>query len=160
MHTVVRRLSHSVHVVLAAFASSLLIAAGGCHSATQLTSAPGEVNANVSGAWNGTASDSTGPGQLTWRLTQNGTSFTGALTIVDSGTNVSGRGSVSGTVSGTAVHFTMSVPAGSFDRPYDECSADLSGEAQASGSSLTGTYSGVNSCSGTVTGGQITMSRS
>jgi hypothetical protein len=159
MHTAVRRLPHSVHVVLAAFASTL-VAAGGCRSATQPTPAPTEVNANISGAWNGTASDSTGPGQLTWSVTQDGTSFTGTLMIVDSGTNVSGRGSVSGTISGTAVHFSMSVSAASFDRPYEECSASLSGDAQVSGSSLSGTYSGVNSCTGTVTGGQITMSRS
>ena len=152
------RSRHSVQIALTAAVLSVMLSTA-CHSDSQPMPSPSDVNASVSGTWRGAASDSTGPGPLIWRLAQNGTSFTGTVTIVDSATNVSGRGSISGTVSGTTLHFSMSIPSGGFDQPYDGCAAQVSGDAQVSGASLAGSYSGLNSCTGIVTAGQIKMTR-
>jgi hypothetical protein len=96
---------------------------------------------------------------MTWRITQTSTSVSGTLTMTDGTTNVSARGLISGTVTGSAIHFSMSVPAGGFDNPFSSCTADVSGDAQMSSSAMTGTYSGVNSCTGAITSGQLTLSR-
>ena len=111
------------------------------------------------GTWNGSASDSSGPGQMSWQITQAGMSFAGTVAMTDSGTSLGGRGSVSGTVSNGSIHFSISVPAGGFDSPYAPCTADVSGDGQASTSSITGTYSGSNSCVGAITSGQLTLNR-
>ena len=115
--------------------------------------------ANLAGMWSGSASDSSGPGQLTWQLTQTGTSLTGTLVITDTGTGYSGRGTVSGTLSGSSIGFSMSVPSGGFDGPYASCTASLSGDGQATSSSIMGTYSGSNSCSGAIASGQLTLNK-
>ncbi|HVH26628.1 MAG TPA: hypothetical protein VM818_07715 [Vicinamibacterales bacterium] len=114
---------------------------------------------NLAGMWTGSASDSSGPGDMSWQLTQTGASFSGTLTMTDAASGSHGRGSVSGTVSGPAVRFTMTVPAGGFDDPWTACSADVSGNAQATSSSITAAYSGSNSCTGTIASGQLTLNR-
>ena len=139
-----------------ALAAASAVAA--CGSAGQPV-APTEITADIGGEWVGTASDSTGPGQLTWHVSQTGASFTGTVTMIDTATSVAGRGALSGTVSGLLMHFSLSVPAGGFDGPYDRCAADVSGDGKLSGATLDGTYSGVNSCTGKVTAGQFTMTR-
>jgi hypothetical protein len=116
-------------------------------------------DASVSGTWSGSASDSTGAGQMMWSLTQTGTSFSGSATVTDTATSVTGRGSVSGTVSGRTVSFTITIPAGGFDEPYGTCTTSVSGEATASGASMTGTYSGTSSCQNPVAGGQFTLNK-
>jgi hypothetical protein len=94
-----------------------------------------------------------------WQVTQADTSFSGTVTLMDTSTGFTGRGSVSGTVSGSSIHFSITVPAGGFEGPLASCTASVSGDAQASSSSITGTYSGSNSCSGTITSGQLTLTK-
>src|SRR4051812_31942122 len=86
------------------------VVAIGCKGGGSSTpSAPSAITVN--GTWSGTASDSSGPGTMTWQLSQMGTTFSGTLTMKDSTVNVTGRGSVSGTLSGSSLQFSMSVPA-------------------------------------------------
>lgn len=115
---------------------------------------------NLSGSWTGTATDSSGPGTIAWQLTQSGSSFSGTLTITDTSSGAHGRGSVSGTLSGTTVEFAVTIPAGGFDEPWGACTADLTGTAKAAASALSGTYTGSNSCTGSVTSGQLTLDKS
>ena len=123
--------------------------------------APSGTQSTLSGTWTGNASDSSGSGVISWQLSESGTSFSGSATIGDTRTGVNGRGSISGTVSGGAsITFSISIPAGGFDNPFGSCSANLSGTGQASSSSITGTYSGANSCSGDVGSGQFTVTKS
>ena len=99
---------------------------------------------------------------MTWQLTQSGSSFSGSLTMTDSSTNVTGRGTVSGSVSGSSLQFSLSVPTGGFDAPYGGCSATVSGTATASSTTITGTYSGSSTgpCStATIASGQLTLSK-
>lgn len=117
---------------------------------------------NIAGTWNGTATDTTGPGTMTWVVTQTGSSFTGTVTLVDTATSAKGKGTVSGTVSGSAVRFTVTIPAGGFDAPYASCAATTTGDAVVIGSTMTATYSGSGSgsCGGTIAGGQFTLTKS
>jgi len=135
---------------------------GGGSSSTQPSPTPAPAPSapvNVLGAWAGTASDSSGPGQMTWQVTQSDTAVSGTVTMTDTSTGASGRGSLSGTMSGSALRFTISIAAGGFDFPYAACSASVTGDATASTSSISGSYSGTNSCSGAVSSGQISLSK-
>jgi hypothetical protein len=96
---------------------------------------------------------------MTWQVTQSGSSFSGTMTMTDTSTRVTGRGTVSGTVSGSSIQFSISVLAGGFDNPYNTCSANVSGTASLSSSSMSGTYDGSSSCSGTISSGQLTLSK-
>lgn len=97
---------------------------------------------------------------MTWQITQTGASFSGVLTSTDAATNIVGRGSISGSISGSSIQFSIAVPAGGFDAPFATCSADITGDAQASDSSITGKYSGTNSCMGAITAGNLSLNRS
>lgn len=90
---------------------------------------------------------------------QSGTSFSGTMTMTDTSTSVTGRGTVSGTVSGSSLQFSVSVLAGGFDSPYNACSATVTGTASIGSASVTGTYDGSSSCSGAISSGQLTLSK-
>lgn len=120
----------------------------------------GPTQSDVAGSWSGRVSDSSGPGLMTWQISQASASFSGSMTVVDDATQITGRGSISGTVSGSSVHFTIDVPAGGFDGAFGSCTAHVSGDAAASAASIAGTYSGENSCTGSISAGQISLSRS
>lgn len=130
----------------------------GSTGATSPTPTP-PAPASLTGTWSGPASDSTGPGAMAWQITQTGTSFSGTVTMTDTSTGLTGRGSVSGTVSGSSIHFSITVPAGGFDSPFASCTASVTGDGQASSSSITGTYSGSSSCNGTIGSGKLTLNK-
>lgn len=153
-------------VALVVLGGTLLNSACGGGSPTSPTPPSGGTPAppatdpvNLTATWSGTASDSSGPGQVTWQITQSGTSFSGTLVMTDAATGYGGRGAVSGTMTGSSIRFSMSVPAGGFDGPHGACTANVSGDGQATSSSITGTYSGSNSCSGTIASGQLTLNK-
>lgn len=112
----------------------------------------------VAGSWAGTATDSSGPGQISWVITQSGTSFSGTVKVIDTGSGIRMTGTVSGTVSGSTLSFGISVPPGGInDVRWAHCSVSMTGTASVSGSSLSGNYSGTNSCSGGVSYGTLTL---
>lgn len=96
---------------------------------------------------------------MSWTVTQSGSSFSGTVSLTDVSSGVSGAGPLSGTMSGTTLSFTMSIPAGGFGEPYASCSANASGQGTVTGSSISATYTGSSSCSGAIAGGIITLSR-
>ena len=136
-----------------------LTAACGSESKPDGPTGPSDPAASVSGTWSGSATDSSGGGVMSWQLTQADTSISGTVTITDTGTGVNGRGSISGTLSGSSIRFSIAIPAGGFDSPFASCSATVSGDAQASASSLTGTYTGSNSCAGSIGSGSFTLNK-
>jgi hypothetical protein len=140
-----------------ALALGLSAAAAACSSPTQPPSEPAE--GDVTGTWTGSATDSSGDGRMTWQLIQTGDTFSGTITMTDTASSISGHGSISGTVSMSLLRFAISIPVGGFDSPFASCSTEVSGEAQATSSFITGTYLGVNSCTGAVTAGQVALSR-
>jgi hypothetical protein len=160
MTTVWRASSNPLSVLLLV---SLSIAFHACEgSTTAPTGSPGSssTTSSLTGTWQGTASDSSGPGQMTWVITQSGGSISGTMTLTDTATKLGGRGSISGSVSGSTIRFTLTVPAGGFDAPYGSCTSEVSGEAEVSGTALTGSYSGSNSCEGAIASGQVSLNKS
>lgn len=125
--------------------------------------------ASMIGTWTGSASDSTssagggsmmgqaGMGTMTWQLTQSGSTVTGSMSF--SGLQGMMAGSFSGTMVGEDMTFTMDMPAGSM--MSSGCTARATGTAHmlVSTGTMTGTYTGSNSCSGAFTNGQMTMTR-
>jgi hypothetical protein len=127
-------------------------------------------SASVAGTWAGIGSDSsssmgagsmmgqTDMGTMTWQLTQNGSTVTGLISF--SGSGMPGRmaGSFVGTMSGDDMTFTMDMPTSSMMSPG--CSSRATGTAHVNQTmTMTGTYGGSNSCSGTFANGQMTMTR-
>ena len=92
------------------------------------------------------------------QLTQSGTSVSGTVTITDTSTGLTARGTVSGTVSGASIHFTITIPAGGFET-QPSCTGSATADAQVSGTSMAGTYTGSNSCTGAIGSGQITLNK-
>ena len=131
----------------------------GCGGGGSSPTSPSTPALNLTGTFSGSASDSSGPGQLTWRLTQTGTSVAGSVSLVALPSGITGTGSVAGTLTGTTLTFTMTIPRGGIPaRPT--CS--VSAEGRATGvtkDTIPGTYSGSNSCSGAFTGGEFTLRR-
>lgn len=119
---------------------------------------PSTSTLNLTGTWGGSAIDSTGPGVMTWQLTQSGTSVTGSVVIADSLSVTIARGTLSGTLSGSSLQFTVTIPAGGFDGNAS-CSGSFTGTASATASSLSGSYAGTQSCTGAFSGGAITLSK-
>jgi hypothetical protein len=135
-----------------------LALSGACSGASSSTpAAPSASSVNVAGSWRGTATDSSGEGSLTLQVTQSGTDLSGTVTM--SVITVTGRGTVTGTVSGSTIRLTITIPAGGFDAPFSGCTATVSGDGQASASAINATYTGTNSCSGPVTKGQLTLTK-
>ena len=141
-------------------ALALMNACSGGGDSPGPTQPPSSDSVSLSGTWTGSATDSSGGGPMSWQLTQANTSFSGTVTMTDTATGINGRGSVSGTVSGSSIRFSIAVPAGGFDSPFASCTATVSGDGQfASSSSLTGTYTGSNSCGGSIGSGSLTLSK-
>jgi hypothetical protein len=126
---------------------------------------------SMAGTWAGFGSDSssstgagnmmgqTDMGTMTWQLTQNGSTVTGPMSF--SGSGMQGRmpGSFLGTMSGDDMTFTMDMPTSSM--MSSGCSSRAAGTAHVNRTTMTmtGTYSGSNSCSGAFATGQMTMTR-
>jgi hypothetical protein len=129
----------------------------GCGGGDSSTAPAGVI---LNGTYRGSASDNSGPGTLTWIVTQTASTISGSLTMRDSQSGVSGAGTVSGSLTGTALNFTMSIPAGGFSAPYSACSATFHGSANSvTSATINGTYSGTNSCGGTITGGSFVLTK-
>ncbi len=164
----------NTHCRMIAFAAALFLSAvgfacggggGGGSSSPAPTqpSPPTTSNANIAGTWTGSADDAaggaSGPGSMTWQVTQSSASFTGTIAVTDSGTKATGRGTVSGTVSGSTIQFSMAVPAGGFDPPFASCTVNVSGTAVAASTSINGNYGGSGSCSGAISLGILTLNK-
>ena len=152
-------------VLLAGFAA----ACGGNTSSMGPTGPTAQTG--MTGTWAGIGSDSsssmgagsmmgqTDMGTMSWQLTQNGSTVTGAMSF--SGSGMPGRmaGSFVGTMSGDDMTFTMDMPTSSMMSPG--CSSRATGTAHVNRTTMTmtGTYSGSNSCSGAFANGQMSMNR-
>jgi hypothetical protein len=98
---------------------------------------------------------------MTWQVNQTAASFSGPLTMSDTATGKTGRGSVAGIVNAAAtIQFTMSIPVGGFDNPYDSCRSDVTGEGTVSASVIAAKYSGTNSCTGSISSGKLYLTKS
>ena len=77
----------------------------------------------------------------------------------DTESGIEAEGTLSGELSGDTLDFTIRIPVGGFTAPFEPCAAEVTGRAQATASTISGTYSGTNSCTGTVGSGQLTLTK-
>ena len=126
---------------------------------SRVPTAPGTPAVDVTGTWAGSASDNTGFGEFLWQVTQSGGTFTGRIEITDRSAGITGQGSVHGSVLDGTLQFTITIPSGGFDAPFDNCTTTVSGDATVASTSLSGTYAGSSSCSGKVYAGQFVLRR-
>ena len=152
-------------IVMASFA-----AACGASSSTapSMTTTPA-ASASLAGTWAGAGSDSSSSmgtgsmmgqadmGAMTWQLTQSGSTVIGSMSFAGSGMMGRMPGAFLGTISGDDITFTMDMPSNTM--MSSGCSSKATGTCHINRTTMvmTGTYSGSNSCTGTYTGGQMTM---
>lgn len=147
--------------LIAVFASAACTGNG-----TSSATSPSSVK-TMTGAWTGSASDSTGTmmgaglnasmmNNATWALNQSGSTFSG---IMQFSGYMGGTMIVNGTVSGHSGTFTMTMPSGSM--MMAGCSATATGSFDMDDmmTQLNATYAGMNSCTGPFDHGQMSMHR-
>ena len=122
---------------------------------------------NLTGTWSGSGSDGLGPEVFTWVLAQSGSALSGSvsmrpLSLTDGSCGSCHKvkdGSISGSVSGTAVTLRMSFALGG-SQPTPTCLVVM--DVSASGvtsTSLSSSYNGSDSCEPAVALGSIRMTR-
>ncbi len=151
-----KELSLNVGVVIVAVV--LGSACGGSStSPSGAPAAPSTPSVTLSGTFSGPASDSSGPGTMTWRLTQAGTAVSGTMTAMTPLGTVVFRGNISGTISGTTLTFTIIVPPGGVSA-IPSCAINISGTASGiTATTLAGTYSGTSTCSPPFNNGEFNL---
>jgi len=122
-------------------------------STSQATDVP-----SIAGLWSGSATDSSGPGELSWDITQEDARVAGRFTAKDPSSGVALSGTIIGQLSSSTLTFTMTVERGTLPRPYQSCEIALKGNAEVSGVEIKGTYEG-QSCGRPVRNGQLTLLR-
>jgi hypothetical protein len=115
----------------------------------------------------GTGMSGMGTTVVSWRVTQSGANVTGTVTTQSTdapGTcascHRSRAGTLTGTISGTTLTWTAKFPANPADDPTPSCGATLTGTIpDITADSVSGTYSGADTCEGQYANGTLTMAR-
>jgi hypothetical protein len=124
---------------------------------------------SLTGTWIGTTTDSTGTmmgaglspsmqSNMTWNLTQTGTSFDGTVQFAGYG---GGLMRVSGDVVDHSATFMLSIPTGSMPMMRSGCTATATGtiDLDTMVMRMQGSYTGTNTCTGPFDQGQLSMHR-
>jgi hypothetical protein len=149
-------------------AGTVAVAACGGTAASSMPTAPNSTtSATMTGAWVGTAFDSSGSmmgagltsammNNAHWSITQTGNTFSGTMQF--SG-YMGGTMVVNGTMNGHSGTFTMTIPSGSM--MMAGCTATASGTFDMDDmmTQFQGTYAGMNNCAGAFDHGQMSMHR-
>jgi hypothetical protein len=143
-------------VLTCVLAATTFVACGSKEESTPTSPSP---SVNLTGTFAGTVSDASGPGRMTWQLTQSGAQVTGTFTATDDTSGVAVTGDVSGTLSDTNLPVRMNTPAGRLPAPYTNCSIASEGTAQVTSTTINGTYTGRNSCTGTFGTGRFSLTK-
>ena len=116
---------------------------------------------DLTGTWSGPASDDSGPATMTWTLTQSGGSITGKFFAVEPPpSSAQYRGTISGSLSGTSLTYTINVPKGSIVG-LPNCFVTINGSAVVSANAIVGTYTGDTgaACIGPFANGLISLAK-
>ena len=144
----------------------------GCGSPGSPASPAGPAQSlTLSGTWTGTSLDPQGAATLTLVLTQSGGAISGSAVMKAVNDPAVARndcatchknkpGTVSGTLSGTTLALVMFFPSGDKADITPACSFTIDGRAlNVTDGSVTGTYSGGDSCEGAFTDGALRLTR-
>ena len=154
-----------VRALAALFTAALLIATAiGCGASP---GSPTGSSLNVSGNWRGMGNDAQGPETFRWTLTQTGSTLTGTA-ILDPADPTDGScgschkqksGTVTGTISGTALTLTLDFPKGGNDlTPL--CGLTMTATtSDVTQGRIAAAYTGTTTCEGPITDGALVMMR-
>jgi hypothetical protein len=126
------------------------------------------VTTSVAGKWSGTGSDPQGAERMSWALTQSGDAIGGTADLAPmnaaDGSCASCHkfkaGTVSGTISGSAIAMRLVFPAGGDGVPTPMCTITFEAKASTvAADRIDATYTGDDTCEGPFSGGTFTMSR-
>jgi hypothetical protein len=126
----------------------------------EMPTEPTNPTTDLTGIWRGNITVTNVSAIMTWTLAQTGTSVNGPVVIALPTGVVLMNGTVTGTLSGTSLGFTVTVPAGGIvSQPG--CSGQIAGANMVvSSTTMTGAYSVVNStCTTGLTNGTFTLTR-
>lgn len=126
----------------------------------EMPTEPTDPATSLTGNWRGNITVTNVSAVMTWTLTQTGASVTGPVIIALPTGVVLMNGTVAGTLSGTNLGFTVTVPPGGIvSQPG--CSGQLAGaNSLISSTTMAGAYSVVNStCATGLTAGTFTLIR-
>lgn len=156
--------------ILPSLALATTVALAGCSgSGESVNPSPDPPSQSVAGTWRGTASDSSTQnevgrvmgqsdlGAMTWVIEQDGTRV--SATVRFSGIKAgSVPGTASGRIEGDDISFTLDMPAGSM---AGVCLATASGTLHVDRTTMTmsGTYSGSNTCSVPFDNGRMSLTK-
>ena len=118
----------------------------------------GQVPIGVTGTWSGSASDAIGQFTMTLTLTQSGVNVTGTMRGTSAvGAPIYNNGTVSGQATTNTFVFTINVPRGGIvDAP--DCSASFAATTtDLLSTSMSGTYTGGDTCGNTFVGGRFQL---
>ncbi len=120
-----------------------VFACGGSQTGPTPTPAPSPQPLALTGTWTGTGTDDSGPGTVTWNITQTGTAITGTFSIRDNASGATATGNLSGTLADTTLTYTLDIPVGGFSAPFEVCSGRVTGTApNVTGTAINATYTG------------------
>jgi len=159
----------SVLTIITATAFAALTAACGAGSGSPTDESPPTFTGKGLDSNPNTVAAATGDGTtfVTWRMTQDGMNVSGTMTTKSPdpmGTTChschrSRTGTLSGTISGTTLAWTVTFPA-TPDDPTPSCLATLTGTiSDITADSVSGTYSGQDTCEGAYSNGTLAMAR-
>jgi hypothetical protein len=144
------------------FIAALLLTSSGCGSSPAAPSA-----LNISGSWSGTGTDAQGPEKFRWTLTQTGSTLTGTA-IMDPGDPADGscaschkqkNGTVTGTISGSALTLTLDFPKGGGDMT-PLCGLTMTAAtSDVTTGRIAANYTGITTCEGPISDGTLVVVR-
>lgn len=145
-------------------AIAILVFVACCTTACGDDTAPApSPNLNLTGSWRGAVGIDLGAAQMTWTLTHTNTAVTGPAVLTLANGIVLMNGTVTGTLAGAVLTYSLNVPAGGVPL-LPACSGQVAGTMTATSPNLlTGGYQLVSStCTTVLTGlanGTLTMTR-
>ena len=138
--------------------AAFLTLAGGCGgSGPSGPSGPVPV-IDLTGTWIGPASDSSGPGTMTWVLTRTSSGASGQATATSPLGSVALTGSVSLELSGASATWRMDIPAGGV-LGAPTCTVTVTGTATVTTAAISGRYTGTGSCTDPFADGTVSLEK-
>jgi len=113
---------------------------------------------DLTGTWTGTASDSSGPGTMTWVLARTSSGASGQATTQSPLGTVQLTGTVVLDLNGASATWRLDVPAGGV-LGVPTCTVTVTGTATVTTTTISGRYSGTGSCTDPFSDGTIALAK-
>jgi hypothetical protein len=144
-------------LVLAVIVGSFVSAAVACDD--DPPAAPSQPQLNLTGTWTGDVVVQGATARMIWTLTHTGNTVSGPVVVTLPSGLVLLNGALSGTLSGSQLMYTITVPSGGIPS-QPGCTGQLGGSGSATNTTLTGSYNVVTStCTTPFSSGTFTLTK-